>query len=190
MTKPIEIQVWNAVLAELNRLLEQPTDAIPSVQVLTETNLRNCLRIAKDAAAGAKSWKIVRLLDLLKQSGLGSLIPLDGLQDKVPAVRLWRIGFGAMPAPDALELLQAAKPQGIVCYFSALSHHELTTQEPSHHHIALFRRKAPAELPAVVTPPSGIRVKLRDNGFHSRKCLFHVVDVVCAFAPVVSAMAF
>jgi len=37
---------------------------------------------------------------------------------------------------DHLELMQAYKPDGIICYFSALTYHSLTTQFASHHHIA------------------------------------------------------
>jgi len=42
---------------------------------------------------------------------------------------------------DPLELLQAYSQEGIVCYFSALAHLELTTQVPVHHHIAIPTRK-------------------------------------------------
>ena len=38
--------------------------------------------------------------------------------------------------PDPLELLQAYQPAGVICYFSALAYHSLTTQLASHHHIA------------------------------------------------------
>ncbi len=37
---------------------------------------------------------------------------------------------------DPLELLQAYLPAGVVCYFSAIAYHELTTQVVAHHHIA------------------------------------------------------
>jgi predicted transcriptional regulator of viral defense system len=35
-----------------------------------------------------------------------------------------------------LELLQAYLPDGVVCYFSAISYYELTTQVVAHHHVA------------------------------------------------------
>jgi len=37
---------------------------------------------------------------------------------------------------DPLEILQAYRPNGVICFFSALSYYELTTQFPTHHHIA------------------------------------------------------
>lgn len=37
---------------------------------------------------------------------------------------------------DPIELLQALEPSGVICYFTALEFYGLTTQTPSHHHIA------------------------------------------------------
>jgi hypothetical protein len=37
---------------------------------------------------------------------------------------------------DPMELLQAYLPDGVLCYFSALTYYGLTTQIPSHYHIA------------------------------------------------------
>ena len=42
---------------------------------------------------------------------------------------------------DPLELLQASKPDGVICYFSALTYHSLTTQFATHHHIATIYKK-------------------------------------------------
>ncbi len=39
-----------------------------------------------------------------------------------------------------LELLQAYLPDGVICYFSAIIYHELTTQFASHHHIGRLER--------------------------------------------------
>ncbi len=43
---------------------------------------------------------------------------------------------------DPFELLHAYKQDGIICYFSALFYFSLTTQYPSHHHIATIIKKA------------------------------------------------
>jgi predicted transcriptional regulator of viral defense system len=45
---------------------------------------------------------------------------------------------------DPLELLQASRPSGVICYLSALTYHSLTTQFPTHHHIAVIYKAAPA----------------------------------------------
>ncbi|MEI6562575.1 MAG: hypothetical protein WCO68_10935 [Verrucomicrobiota bacterium] len=42
---------------------------------------------------------------------------------------------------DSLELLQALRPNGVICYFSAIHYYDLTTQIPTHHHIAWFSSK-------------------------------------------------
>ncbi len=39
--------------------------------------------------------------------------------------------------PNPLELLQAYWAEGVICYFSAIAFHGLTTQPPAHHHIAI-----------------------------------------------------
>ncbi|MEI8096398.1 MAG: hypothetical protein WCG80_19470 [Spirochaetales bacterium] len=54
---------------------------------------------------------------------------------------------------DPLELAQAFVPDGVLCYFSALCFHELTTQAPSFYHVA--------ELDHSIATP---RVNVRQQG--------------------------
>ncbi len=49
---------------------------------------------------------------------------------------LLEIGAGPRSEIDPLELIMAYQPGGVVCYFSALAFHSLTSQVPSHHHVA------------------------------------------------------
>ena len=58
---------------------------------------------------------------------------------------------GAPVSP--LELLEAWLPGGTICYFSALTHYELTTQIAAHHHIARLNPRRPREEPAELTGP-------------------------------------
>ena len=149
MNSSVKLQEWDAILARLSQELAQPTGARPSVQAMTEMDLRHCLRKACDAAASGKSaLTTLHALKLLESCGLAARVSLEGMEGKPVAVKLWRIGFGAMPEISPLELLQAAKPKGIVCYFSELAHHELTTQMPSHHHIAMLDKRERLEVPA------------------------------------------
>jgi len=46
---------------------------------------------------------------------------------------------------DPLELLQAYKPDGVICYFSALTYYSLTTQFATQHHIAALNKKTSAQ---------------------------------------------
>jgi len=47
---------------------------------------------------------------------------------------------------DALELLQAALPEGVISYFSALGFHELTTQTPAFAHIGRLAKGHPPDV--------------------------------------------
>ncbi|MBY0231574.1 MAG: hypothetical protein K2W96_19990 [Gemmataceae bacterium] len=50
--------------------------------------------------------------------------------------------FGVRAA-EPLELLMAIRPRGVICYFSALSFHSLTTQAVAHHHVAELHESRP-----------------------------------------------
>lgn len=89
-----------------------------------------------------------------------------GLAREVPikapsklASPLYVIEFGASADPDyepmfPLDLLMATEPTGFVCYFTALQVHNLTTQLPSHHHVARLVAPSPARNPV---PTSSLR---------------------------------
>lgn len=58
-----------------------------------------------------------------------------------PAPTLYLIDMEASPNEiiEPWELLQGYQTDGVICYFGALSLHELTTQQPSFYHIAVPR---------------------------------------------------
>src|SRR5580658_8207142 len=74
-----------------------------------------------------------------------------------------------------LELLQAYLPDGVVCYFSAISYYELTTQVVAHHHVArLSPPRAKNSLATVdATKPAGEAVERNPLGTE----IFHFEDV-------------
>jgi predicted transcriptional regulator of viral defense system len=96
------------------------------------------------------------MLERLRESGLGAPLGLAAAAGGAGA-ELWQLGLGPRPPPSPWELLQAARPNGVICYFSAISHHELSTQLPSHHHIAVLRpeprRSVPPEAAATERIP-------------------------------------
>jgi hypothetical protein len=54
--------------------------------------------------------------------------------------RFYAIGFDVDPnLIDPAELLQVHAPDGVICYFTALQIHGVTTQPATHHHIARAR---------------------------------------------------
>ncbi len=56
---------------------------------------------------------------------------------------LLEIGASSDSEIEPAELLMAYRPDGVICYLSAISLHSLTTQIPSHHHIAVVRNPVP-----------------------------------------------
>jgi hypothetical protein len=78
------------------------------------------------------------LLEWLCRLRLASPLPVES-----ESVYLLEIGASAEAEVDPLELLMAGKPSGVVCYFSAVAFHALTTQLVEHHHVAELRPQAP-----------------------------------------------
>lgn len=121
-------------LASLNRRLAGPSDTWPTVRCWTKTSFGELAREIRNELA--QQTKVPRL-------------SLSSLEDWLVRIKLaYRLNaegqsflvFGNEAAvsalPQPLELLLAACPQGVICYFSALSYFSLTTQPVTHHHIA------------------------------------------------------
>ncbi len=81
-------------------------------------------------------------LAYLGEVGWVSVVALDRLTKAGPPGGFYLLDPSAVATrtpPDPLELLQAYRSAGVICYFSALAYHSLTTQVASHHHIANLR---------------------------------------------------
>jgi predicted transcriptional regulator of viral defense system len=121
--------------------LDSPSDALPTVRCVARPALVRILSEVRDALAvpGNKNVSAKTLLAVLVDAGLAHVVPLDQRATGVPVDRLYAVGFGlASTELDPIELLQAHESAGVVCYFTALAVHGLTTQLPTHHHIALI----------------------------------------------------
>jgi len=75
----------------------------------------------------------LELIHWMEKLGLASAIEVDG-----EVFYLLEIGAGPKSEIDPMELLMAYEPLGVVCYFSAIAFHSLTSQMPSHHHVAVI----------------------------------------------------
>jgi hypothetical protein len=130
-----------AFLARLNRRLATPTSEWPTVRYWTEPALDRIFRQVREelAAEGLESrLSHASLLEWLHRLRLASPLPVEG-----ESVHLLEIGASAEVEVDPLELLMAGKPSGVICYFSAVAVHALTTQLVEHHHVAELRPKGP-----------------------------------------------
>jgi hypothetical protein len=137
---------WEEFLNALTHRLAKPAPPLLSTRCVTRFDLsgifseiRNELSLPSTFPTGPK------ILQHLVSMGLASAIPVE-LPDqsaKLPPSRSFVV-FGIedsdRPEIDPRELLQAYNQNGVICYFSALSHYNLTTQIPAHHHVATLTR--------------------------------------------------
>jgi hypothetical protein len=130
-----------AFLARLNRRLATPTSEWPTVRCWTMPALDRIFKQVRDelAAEGVESGlSHSSLLEWLCRLRLASPLPVES-----ESLYLLEIGASAEAQVDPLELLMAGKPSGVICYFSAVAFHALTTQLVEHHHVAELRPQVP-----------------------------------------------
>lgn len=136
---PDDAAFVEGVLSGVAERLRAPTEEIPSVRCIARPTFVRLLGELRDRLAipGRRRVSATGLLQLLVRGGLTRPVPLTDLRTGLPPDRLYAVGLGVDPSQlDPVELLQAHVPHGVVCYFTALGVHGLTTQLPSHHHIA------------------------------------------------------
>ena len=111
----------------------------------------------------AKATSGQALLERLVKSGLVHPVALTDTDRGQSADRFFSIGLNETNSElEPIELLQAMVPEGAICYFTAVHIHELSTQIPTHHHIARIvdatprpgkpRNDAPLPRPTSIAP--------------------------------------
>jgi hypothetical protein len=128
-------------LAHLSHKLAAPTSEWPTVRCWTEPALDRIFKQVRDelAAEGIETGlSHGSLLEWICRLGLASPVPIED-----ESIYLLEIGASAEAEVDPQELLMASKPSGVVCYFSAVALHGLTTQLVEHHHVAELRHQGP-----------------------------------------------
>lgn len=168
-TKTLPSQ-WDRFLKELSDKLSKPSQEIPSVRCLTKktlssifTNIKEELKLPSTFPSGEE------VLSFLSSMGLASKVDTEKEEKNAPSKEFYLVGISAShdTMADPLEILQAYRHEGVICYFSALSYYELTTQFPTHHHIATIVEPTPtaqAEQGRTTTsPPSTPEAKERST---------------------------
>lgn len=153
--QPLDQTFLTGLVAGVAARLERPTDALPSVRCIARPALVEILLAVRDELAipGHKQVTATALLAVLRKAGIAHVVPLQDRAKDVREDRLYSIGFGGASTDlDPVELLQAHEPDGVVCYFTALSLLGLTTQLPAHHHIARLNSALANGDAAAVTP--------------------------------------
>jgi predicted transcriptional regulator of viral defense system len=136
---PADGPLLEDVLARFTDRFSKPSEELPSARCVPRPLLIRALNRIQDELGVPSSKKISgkKQLERLKKSGLAAPILVQDLQTEEMEDRFYVLGLG--PRADEvspLEILMALEPQGVICYFSALQFHSLTTQIPPHHHIA------------------------------------------------------
>ena len=138
---------WELFLKTLSARLAEPTANQPTVRCLTRTTLAKIVQEIRRTSLPSTFPNTPEILNHLINIGWAYSVKVDVQSSTAtPSKEFYLLDISASHGADVdpLELLQAYRPDGIICYFSALTYHSLTTQLPSHHHIAVLS-KAPKD---------------------------------------------
>jgi hypothetical protein len=130
------------IFARLSKEIEAPSEGRLTVRCWSDKHLRKLIKSIIDDMPSI-SFSARTVVQRLQDAGLARSIETIPLCTSRSAVAhsdmefyVLGLGVGRHADVDPLELLQAFQPQGILCGLSAIVLHELTTQVPSHHHVA------------------------------------------------------
>ncbi len=130
--------------------------SLPSIRCLPHAKLVGLLLEARGTVDSTflRECSGIQLIQLLEKAAVIRPLPLQPAPSKKP-VRLYSVGFDPAGATiPAAELLQAHVPDGVLCYFTAIELHGLSTQPPPHFHVALKRPVDPKRTAPKTTSPS------------------------------------
>jgi hypothetical protein len=123
-----------AFLALLSNSIANPTADWPTVRFWTKTSLNRLFKKIRAKLDKSKQpLSNSELLNWMNKLGLASAVEADG-----ETFYLLEIGASPTSEIDPLELMMAYEPFGVICYFSAIAYHSLSSQVPSHHHVAVL----------------------------------------------------
>ncbi len=130
---------FQQIVARAAILLSAPSEDFPSVRCVARPDLVELFNRIQDDLNVPSTHRLSGsgFLAYLVRTNLAQPVPLDKVASEVRQDRFYMLGLGVNPlSVDPVELLQAHVKQGVVCYFTALTIHGLTTQTAAHHHIA------------------------------------------------------
>lgn len=178
MIDKIPSDTWTRIVAGLNERLKTPSDTLPNVQWLSEYALRSLLLDVARTAQVSPTPSGRTLLQLLVDSQLARQLPPDDFSDVSKSPVIYSLELGGAPSISPIELLQttqASFQRSVICYFTALAYHELTTQETPHHHVAVL--KEPAKRPQPESAPDRTPAGKSEGGTSLGTLLFRYQDI-------------
>ena len=132
---------FEAFLSALRDRVSEATQETPTVRCWGRNLLRDEIATILNDTPSLKSLRPARkMIESLQRIGWIKSIPVES-PGAAAEFFLVDMEAGKEEIVDSLELLQALRPNGVICYFSAINYYDLTTQIPTHHHIAWFPSK-------------------------------------------------
>ena len=162
---------WEDFLQAFSGKIAKASNDIRSTRCISRSNLSSIVSgIKRDLNLPTTFPSGIEVLSHLCAMGLASQLPVTNNGGNAPSKDFYLVGMSASHelAITPFELLQAYNNYGVICFFSALSYYDLTTQIPPHHHIATIvksekinkqslREKSP-------TPPIGSTKRKKNIG--------------------------
>jgi len=123
-----------AFLDRLSVRLARPTPDWPTVRCWTTASLKKlfsevCKELAEKQIYSDSSHE--SLIQWLHRIGFEQDIVAEG-----ETFHVVDLGATTKSDLDPFEFLMAVRPHGVICYFSAIAFHSLTSQPVGHHHVA------------------------------------------------------
>jgi len=141
LAEEVQDSFYESFLELLNNKISHPTPDLPTVRYWTTSSLKKILaQVRKELAEKdiVSDSSYVSLIEWLRRIGFEREVLAEG-----ETFHVIEIGAGTRGGIDPLELLMAVRPQGVICYFSAIAFHSLTTQPVQHHHVAELQVSKP-----------------------------------------------
>lgn len=130
---------WEDFLQAFSDKIAEASTDLPSTRCISRHNLSSIIAGIKQELELLTTFPSgVEVLSHLCAMGLASQVPVTDNDGGIPSKDFYLVGMSASHdlAVSPYEMLQAYNNDGVICYFSALSYYDLTTQLPTHHHIA------------------------------------------------------
>jgi hypothetical protein len=158
--KPLKrtpLERWEIFLRTLNNRVSAPSETHPTVRCWKQSALSGEIKAVireKQSELLTTFPPAYQVIEHLKRMGWAQPIKTQSPGGSQP-IEFLLVDTGSAEGPpiSPLELLQAWLPTGTICYLSALTYHELTTQSAAHHHIARLNPHRPRKEPAEPTEP-------------------------------------
>lgn len=154
MPKSISIKVWQQFVPLIAAAVSSASESHPTVRVWKDTELIGIINGIAKAHRGALLTTFPPgniVLEHMERMGWLHRLPLtENITGRSLFLMEQEAAAGEMV--DALEVIQAVLPAGVISYFGAIAFHELSSQMPKFFHIGRLANGHPPESTAPAQP--------------------------------------